>query len=271
MATIYTKTTTEGSDKTLILQPREAMNYEFSFPGGWTELRLGFTGGVVDDDSANVMSDAPEGSQFITNGVVHDGSFFKDRIVINGQRSNCPQYGLKTSNGLMPGSAGTKFAGMTFADNVANGFAAFDYNQPSLFYLRGSTGINRAGTIINGVQNLSQLADLHAFFNTNGANVASQSWFAYATRTFMKFTIGNRGLPGQTITIEQYHQLTNAAPGVVLDKTITSLRAGMASSPYNLVAASLPIPGDLPNAFFFYLPFTSCRYRFSSIAVERYS
>lgn len=281
MATIYTKTITDGTEKTLILAPREALEYRFNFPSGWNELRIGFTGGVVDATLSNAMSSHPGPAiQTSANGYLIniDGTYYKDRILIDGQANNRFYYGIKTSNGLMPGTIGTRFAGMTHAKNVVNSFIGYYVNNGLNFSLTGTANIQRIGIIDEATENLEAFGPGYddEFLSTVGGAVDSPNWTSYASRTYLRYLVTNRGLPGQLLTVQQHHQTVvnaNFANGAISNSSITALRGGLAQAAitFQRTTTAIPFVGTIPDAFFFYMPFTSCRYRFSNIAVEKYA
>ncbi len=239
MATIYTKTTTLGTEKNLILDGREALVYPFNI-GSWTDARLSFFISITTAGDSNAA--------VVTETVIQN----------NAANSFC--VGLKTNNATLPRLSGTNFWGL--GPSSAGG---------------GSTNTTTGSLNVNSTGHFTVVKDTTITQSANALTANSLGGSGSATSLFctmmsMRFTIADLG--GATQTIAGNVTWPSVA---YTDTSLTSLRAAanaVAAGTPALTATAwhdAGVPRAIPDAIFFRHPFSSNRFRIHSLLLERYA
>lgn len=241
-------------DKTLILDPREALIYPFPF-GDWTTIRVGFFYSLTANTGDGNVITFPNGANGLSTVDVLSP---RDRMY----------FGIKSANETFPGE-GEPYAGLVcfndqtkvsaewngssfinsrfqaFNPNTAYGFGAVQANDTKSYVANGDAGIP--------MPHVSTMIDSTAY----------AGFYAFT------FQILNKGTASQQITVSKY---TIGANGVT-DTSNDNLKALMLSQPYVSTATVdfnlSGVPYSLPDAVFLYLPFGNVRLRIHSVGAVR--
>lgn len=166
MALLYTK----GSDKTVVLAPRQGLARKINFGDTWTDVRAGFYIGAI---AATGSNDSVVSETLAISG-------YNDRITI----------GLKDDSVTNPGYTGSLFIGMQ------------DGDAGSVFAVTPNGGLGASGGAWRTVgyygtnQVLAGSAAGGSRIGTSGVTGAS----AYCQFFGFRIVIANRGLSSQTVT-----------------------------------------------------------------------
>lgn len=236
MSSIYQKT---GSDKTCILAPREYFQRPFDF-GDWTEMRIGmYVSGVAasGDDTASA-------SELVTTVSA------ADRFTV----------GIKDSaTTALPGEVGSLFVGIGSFGGKSNSGANDFYSNIGANNASSQTfvGTSQQGGSAGGMSTLT--------FPTAGPSTGYCGWFG------IKFTIANRGLSTQTISVVSgsYQPISGT------DYSASALRTDINNYPFPSADTFAWNDGvaarEIPDSIWVRMPFYSNRLRLSCIMGVRYA
>ncbi len=168
MASIYTK----GSEKTLILSPREAVNRQFDFGTDWTEVRVGMFVGAVAGTGPN--------DEVVAETVTINN--FSDRCI----------FGIKNTGQTLPGEAGSLFLGVRSAES-------------SVTVTTPHSGIGSPSGGWHGV-GYHDTTQVDAAGGDDGSNkwgdVAASGGSAYAMFFGIQLVINNIGTSSQSVDVK---------------------------------------------------------------------
>ena len=234
MAQIYAKPTTTGTEKCLVLEPSEALLYPFN-AGNWTDLRIAFS-----------LSATNAGE---LNGLYLPGSM---ELELNNPatRAWC---GLKNStNNNLPSSGDTRFIGITndgAESSFGYGYTLGVIDNPYLCIDTGASFLFGPGPLLwVVVPTVEQCED-----TTNYTQVHR-----------MRFQVVNRGAPEQQVIVSAAYY-----NGVEHSVSIPDLRYRLAA--YNESTWTVDYLGELPDAFFFRMPWIESRFRMHALVIERFA
>jgi hypothetical protein len=225
MAEIYTK----GSEKTRVLAPREGVFRQFD-AGEWTELRVGAF-------FSNVGSAGPNANSTLENYVP---SVASDYLL----------FGLKNEGQVLPGEAGSRFIGIRSQDNGSVQSNVSTGQQDS-------SGAWRPVTYIDTTTDLGAFPVMATTAMGGGDPTGATG---YANFVGIKFTIQDRGLATQTVSVTA--QGTSAIAGN--DYSAEALRVLLNTTPFSNAPGVMTWNDgvsayDIPDCIFFRSPlFNNC-------------
>lgn len=240
MAIIYQKT---ASDKTCILNTRQALLRQFNFSAAWTEIRIGFFFSGVTAAGDNTQS---------VNELVAVSNPL-DRIL----------FGIKNSdNDTFPGYAGSYFLGAATQNAGQSESNSQDF-QSSTGHLN-AIGFNGV-TVVGGA--VGQSLDCSMLW---GANTAAAT--GYCGFYGVQFIIANRGLATQTVAIRGANTGSIAGANYSESALRTYLNNGPWTNPQRVLAWNDGANAySIPDGYFIYLPFFLNRIRLSAIMAVQYA
>lgn len=258
MANIFDKTTTIGTDRTLVLDQRESLIYPFPFTD-WNVIRIGgiFSFTTASDDNGDVSALGGPNAEFIITPTAGN-----ERI----------WFGVKHNNSNFPGTNGEPFVGINNPD------------QDSHLYVINSPG---RGLYIGGrfSENPLSVTAVHGngtyeFSNSGGQNVLAP-WTIndnqfHATSNFayqwaLTLAVNNKGLATQNIGVSTYFQ-SNTIGTNTDNQTLKNILTNSSYTNRGTVNWNLSgLPYDLPNTFFLHWPFTNTRLRIHNIGIVKVS
>jgi hypothetical protein len=242
MAKIYQKTIASGTDKCLILDPREALLYPFNI-GTWTEARLGFLISVT-----SAASDNSADAQSISS-------------VIMDSAANHFAFGIKDSSETLPRLAGSQFWG---ASSIINGTTLSTSGNPY-------TGANLGVIATNGASVSVPSATMGA---SNYLLAQGGGTTLFCQLLALKMQITDLGGATQSVSISGANPSTaQSVPSIVNMRALlagTSFSSGT-SAITNLAWHDNGVPRPIPNTIFARMPFGNGRLRIHAIVIEKYA
>lgn len=242
MAKIYNKTTSGGTDKTLILDSREAFLYPFQFTD-WSTIRFAFYFHLTtlgDDNSAMINAE-----EFLT---VNN---YEDRVY----------FGLKNNNTSFPTTLGASFIGLMTAPGAIARLDVSSGSATNILQTLSTSGVKPNANV--------ESYGSDTIFLTPEGNADDQT--AYACALIMNYTVINKGLSSQQIEMKIQNraglsftnqaQFLNDAGNFNPNATFTNT--------YSWNSGGLPL--QLPNAIFLYSPFINYRLKIFSVGMLDYS
>lgn len=240
MAKIYTKTITTGTDKTLILDPREGLIYPFDIGSDWTEARLGMFISMTpyDNDNATPLAET-----------------LTDSIPLNSFH-----IGLKNNDTTLPETDGALFWGATSVNPISIPATASEYINAAMWNM-----VSNGTTVFSPVSSTTS--------NIYISKTTSASADSYCAYIGQKFTITNRGGATQAVSVSFISPTTPKYS----NSSLSVLRALLTSVAYgtNPIIATPwhddGIPRAIPNAIFIRMPTSLNRLRIHSLMIERFA
>lgn len=237
MAKIYAKPIATGTDKCLILDPREAIIYPFNI-GDWTEARLGFFVSMCHTIGDN------------TNAV--------NESVNADNPSNAWAIGLKNNDTNLPISSGAKFWGICPSTVTSINVSATN-----------ASGAHRT-IVADGSTIIGTSASFHGNMYLNpGATLTSG--FAYFLG--LKFNITNKGLATQTVGMQYDSKATTYSDTSIsaLRARLVGFAPDSASGSSGLAWNTGTEAKAIPDTIFMRFPFANNRIRIHSLLIERFA
>lgn len=239
MATIYQH---NASDKTLILEPREAFQRKLDL-GSWNEIRIGMF--------------------YSSIGLASPSASYADESLTQNTREDIIAFGLKDSaTSILPGFSGSYYIGLALT-------GSHNINVNNTRYA-DSTNDNFNGVGFYGTSSYwgAQVFNTIAFPTNGGGNNPSDYCYYYV----LKMVLNNSGSASQTISM---YVSNNSFASSATYYGIPQLNQAMNNATFGTVstvtwndgAASLPIPDSL----WIRSPFYFNRFRISSLSVIKYS
>lgn len=240
MATIFQKIT---GDNCLILDPREALVYPFSFGGQWTEVRMAM---FVSLCSSNGDNTPPPFS-----------------IISDSSPSNKFYFGFKTNNNIFPQTPNTLYVG-----------AMSQQDEGTIIASQGANGIRVGSSASNS---LSFVYNYNNDFNHQNAVLNPM-----LSPVHMDLDTGYFGFYSIKLSITPQNVFSGAnaiidvIPGA--DSSISALRLTATNATYGTVTTGFftqdstitGLPAARPDAIFAYLPMFDSRMRIHNILIEKY-
>ncbi len=259
MAKIYDKVITSpasGFDRTLILDPREALVYPSPYDD-WTVLHVGFIVSAtnVTGDNADLSIDYPNHDDGASINAVSN----RDRFY----------FGIKTNDSSFPGQQNLPFVGICSASgqsdfrNVYNGFSAPNFAIENSSSSKFSVGVAHSNGTFETTQSTTP------FYTPNPSQMAATS--LYGMFHGLTFTLNNKGLSNQSINIK-YRTNAVAANGdgtsKQTDAQLKNLMLTLGSTDFGTFSYNNSgSPYVIPNSIFMYLPFPQIRLRIHHLGV----
>lgn len=248
-------TTPSGIDRTLILDPRQAMVYPFPYED-WTILNMGMLISATSAIEDNAYLNWSANFKYSVNTQTP-----RDRIYI----------GLKGNNPDFPGENGENFMGI-LATSGANDIR------------RVSNGFSNASMAFEN-NTSPEVIDVGVVHNNGGFSSSSINYMKipcaecmsgsgnYSSFHALHFTINNKGESGQSVTIKYCTTMEDNAGGIP-KKTDNELKNMMAAGPYTTIGTfpwnNSGGPYDIPDAIFMYIPWSQVRLRIHNVGVIQY-
>jgi hypothetical protein len=278
MATIYEKISQiQGVDKTVILEPREALVYPIDF-GDWNELRLTYAASFTSStgDNSEIRREKLAGLPNLKNSLLVG---LKSGDIFN-QNSDYRFLGFGNPTGVSVAIAFTDFfntnkAGVTFGYTGDS----MTFSEPGRRYSPSGISVSPNKFITSGYSDIfvaSAKQDSFYSFSTNNNN-----WGVFITSGdysmihSLRFSAVNKNLSGQSFNLF-WSSNSEARTG---DTRLSVLRTqNSIQTPnwftgfyYNSDLSSTGSPISLPQDLIFYNPFINHRLRIHSFVIEKYS
>ena len=252
MAKIFDKTTTGSPERTLLIDQREGLVYPIPYKD-WNLIRVGITYSVTNSSEDN-------GSCENVTQSISPILSMRDRVFI----------GLKSSSSNFPGENGEPFIGIMSngtiveTDSLVN--VSEDYLTVGANFANRGIRINVVGA--NGVIDGSNSSFGPVWHLGKASNFDETSGFS--RKLVLTFQMKNKGLSTQSIAVSHDSDFSDSSD--VSDQGLINAMVGtMEVEPNDKVWNLSGVPYPIPDALFFYLPFTTLRLRLHNVAVMKVS
>ena len=248
MAEIYHKVYTGGIKNTLVLDSRQALLYPMVFDD-WNQIVVGAFFSFTDNSELNHSWGSSE--------VTYQNTFSTTRDMF--------YFGLKNNSSQFPKVSGSKFLGaLTVAGarwwSDGDGLPThFDITEDAL------TDVS-----YGSINDTSILTSTEAEIWTQSQSENAERFSltsSFALMIALRFTVNDKGLATQTVSIDRYATTNNT------DTSINALKELIQGSGYTSVATATFNSGDaaltLPNSLFIHFPWSLVRGRLHSVAAMK--